>query len=238
VKVRALGLLIVVAAAGCGARPALEYGRALFDDPGVSDAKSNPFRCASCHDVTADSPLRPGYTLYDAAVRPSWWGGSEVTLLDAVNQCVVELMRGHALTVDDEKSRALYVYLQSLAPDGSAPARPLTIVQDIVDVPSGDAGRGAQVWRGGCQGCHGDPHTGKGRIADIASIVPDESLAAHGTSPTMGARPVVIEKVRHGKFFRVGGNMPLFSLEVVSDEQLGDLLAYLESFGLPRSPSP
>jgi thiosulfate dehydrogenase len=41
--------------------------------------------------------------------------------------------------------------------------------------------------------------------------------------------------VRHGKFYNVGGNMPLFSLEALSDAQLGDILAYLEGFGLPPS---
>ena len=46
---------------------------------------------------------------------------------------------------------------------------------------------------------------------------------------------MTIEKVRHGKFFSVGGNMPLFSLEALSDAQLGDVLAYLEMFGLPPS---
>jgi thiosulfate dehydrogenase len=38
---------------------------------------------------------------------------------------------------------------------------------------------------------------------------------------------VVIEKTRHGRFFGVGGNMPLYSLEALSDEDLGALLAYL-----------
>jgi mono/diheme cytochrome c family protein len=30
--------------------------------------------------------------------------------------------------------------------------------------------------------------------------------------------------------------MPLFSLEAMTDAQLGDVLAYLEQFGLPPSP--
>ena len=42
----------------------------------------------------------------------------------------------------------------------------------------------------------------------------------------VGASPrlVVIEKVRHGQFFGVGGNMPLFSREAMSDADLGALL--------------
>src|SRR6266542_1509749 len=131
--------------AGCGARAARDYGKALFEDPALSDAKSNPFRCATCHDTTNAPLLRPGYTMFNAAARPHWWGGTVSTLREAVNQCLVEFMRGRALAADNEKGRALYVYLDSLAPDESAAALPLTIVQNIVDLPSGDAGRGAAV---------------------------------------------------------------------------------------------
>jgi thiosulfate dehydrogenase len=223
--------------AGCGSRSALDYGRALFDDSTISSAPSNPFKCSTCHEVTA-APTKqlPGYVLYDSAVRMQWWGGNEQTLLDATNQCIYNFMRGKVLAADDEKGRALFVYLASISPDASAPTLPLTVVQNIVDVPSGDATRGQQTWNESCGNCHGAPHTGQGRLSDVVSIVPDDSIAAHGTSPTMGARPVVIEKVRHGKFFNVGGNMPLFSVEAMSDAQLGDVLAYLETFGLPPSP--
>jgi thiosulfate dehydrogenase len=178
----------------------------------------------------------PGYVLYDSAVRPTWWGGSIQTLLDATNQCIYNFMRGMPLAEDDEKGRALFVYLKSISPDASSVPLPLTVVQNIVDVPSGDAASGQQIWNQSCGNCHGAPHTGQGRLSDAVSVVPDETLAMHGTSPTTGARPVVIEKVRHGKFFNVGGNMPLFSLEAMTDAQLGDVLAYLEQFGLPPSP--
>jgi thiosulfate dehydrogenase len=225
----------VVLLAGCS-EPAAQYGQSLFDDPRVSSAASNPFRCSTCHETVAPpTHVRSGYTLRDVATRASFWGGNVTTLLDAVNQCVTDFMRGKALATDDEKSRALFVYLESISPDPMQDTLPLTVVQNIVDVPSGDAGAGAQLWKDACGGCHGDPHTGAGRLSDVVSIVPDETIAAHGTDPRTGARPVVIEKVRHGKFYNVGGNMPLFSLEALSDAQLGDLLAYLETFGLPPS---
>jgi thiosulfate dehydrogenase len=229
-------LVFALLVAGCGSRPAVDYGRALFSDATISSAASNPFKCSTCHETTA-APTKqlPGYVMHDAAVRPAWWGGSVQTLLDATNQCIYNFMRGNPLAADDEKGRALFVYLASLSPDPSAPLLPLTVVQNIVDVPSGDATRGKMWWDQGCGNCHGAPHTGDGRISDVASLVPDDSLAAHGTDPKTGARPVVIEKVRHGKFFNVGGNMPLFSLEALSDAQLGDILAYLEGFGLPPS---
>jgi thiosulfate dehydrogenase len=231
VRVR-FALLVCALLAGC-TESAAEYGKSLFDDPKLSSAASNPFSCSTCHETVDPTVTRPGYTLKDSASRPSWWGGQVTTLLDAVNQCVVNFMRGKPLAADDDKGRALYVYLQSLSPDPTAPALPLTVVQNIMDIPSGDPAAGQQLWNETCAICHGAAHTGEGRLSDLVSLVPDDSIAAHGTDPRTGARPVVIEKVRHSPFFRVGGNMALYSLEAMSDAQLGDLLAYLEGFGLP-----
>lgn len=227
---------VVFLVAGCGAEPALTYGKSLFSDATVSTAASNKFSCSTCHAVTpSDSRPLPGYGLNDVTVRPAWWGGNVVVLRDAVNQCVTDFMGGKALDASDEKGRALLVYLESLATSQSAPALPLTIVQNIVDVPSGNAASGKQIWDVSCGNCHGAPGTGAGRISDKASIVPNDSISAHGTDPRTGARPVVIEKVRHGKYFNVGGFMPLFALERLSNAQLGDVLAYLETFNLPKS---
>ncbi len=73
-----------------------------------------------------------GYTLHDVASRPSWWGGYETRLLDAVNFCYVNFMRGVSpLTPEDAKSRALYEYLVRISPDAEAPALPFTVVKDI-----------------------------------------------------------------------------------------------------------
>jgi thiosulfate dehydrogenase len=229
---------LMVAVSGCTIS-AKDYGRQLLDDSSVSNAQSNAFRCTTCHELLATPQhIRPGYTLYDVVNRASWWGGFEITLLDSINQCVVNFMRGQPLQPGDEQARSILVYLESISPDASAPARPITIVQNIVDVPSGDPAMGKQIYDDGCANCHGAPHTGKGRISDKASLVPDDSIMAHGTDPVMGARPVLIEKTRHGKFFMVGGNMAPYSLEVLTDMQLGALLGYLEQFGLPPSVSP
>ena len=225
----------VLLLAGCTIS-AHDYGRELLGESSVSDALSNSFSCATCHEA-AQTPtqLRPGYTLYDVSHRPSYWGGFELNLLDAMNVCVVDFMRGQPLAADNEKARAIKVYLDSISPDPSPSPLPMTIVKNIVDVPSGDAGRGKDVWDRSCANCHGAPHTGAGRISTTASLVPDDSLAAHGTDPKTGARIITIEKVRHGKYFNVGGNMAPYSLEALSDAQLGDVLGYLEMFGLPKS---
>jgi thiosulfate dehydrogenase len=229
----ALALLL----AGC-TESATDYGKSLFSDVTVSPAKSNVFACSTCHDTTATATrVRPGYTLFDSTTRPTWWGGFETTLIDAINVCVTNFMEqgGKPLDAGDDKARGLYAYLMSISPDPSPPAWLLTVVKTIVDVPSGDPNAGQQLWKSTCQTCHGDPHTGNGRLSMNVSLVPDDSIANHGTDPKTGARPIVIEKVRHGKFYNVGGVMPLFSVEALSDAQLGQILGYLEQFGLPKS---
>jgi thiosulfate dehydrogenase len=231
-------LVLVGLVGGCAPKTALEYGQQLFHDPGVSTAASNDFTCATCHVTVANSALPyAGYTMHDVTARASWWGGFETTLLDSINQCVTNFMVGRELAATDDKARSLLVYLESLSPDPSAPPLPLTVVQNIVDVPSGDAAAGKTIYNETCGNCHGAPHTGLGRLTPRASVIPDETISVHGPDPTIGARPVTIEKVRHGKFFSIGGIMSLSSLEALSDAQLGDVLAYLEQFGLPPSPA-
>ncbi len=88
---------------------------------------------------------------------------------------------------------------------------------------TGDSNRGQDVYQRACQRCHGAPHTGVGRLSSRVSIVPEDTLAVFPTN----ARAVVVEKIRHGKFFNLGGIMPLYSVESISDQEIVDTLAYL-----------
>jgi thiosulfate dehydrogenase len=222
-------------AAGCGEdkpKAAADFGEELFHDARLSESTFNRFSCATCHGTTPFAPagrIDSGYTLHDVASRPSWWGGSETHLLDAVNFCYVNFMRGVTkLEVDDPRSRALYEYLVRISPDAQAEALPFTVVKDIVDVPRGDTALGETVYRAACKTCHGELHTGKDRLTDQASVLPEVTKDYGTMFPGVPPSKVVIEKVRHGQFFGVGGNMPLYSTEALSNEELGALLAYLD----------
>ncbi|MCP3140025.1 c-type cytochrome [Pyxidicoccus xibeiensis] len=233
-----LGALAVLAllAAGCDGKDApvtaAEYGERLFNDARLSESGFNAFSCATCHATTPTAPagrLDSGYTLHDSAFRKSWWGGYETRLLDAVNFCYVNFMRGVApLPEDSPQSRALYEYLVSISPNRDARPLPFTVVKDAAEVPRGNVARGGEVYRAACQGCHGEPHTGAGRLTELASILPEVTADYGETFPGVPPSLVVIEKVRHGQFFGVGGNMPPYSLEALSDADLGALLAFLE----------
>jgi thiosulfate dehydrogenase len=228
----AIALLAAGIAGGCqddepeGPVAAADLGQHLFHDPDFSGSRFNTFACGTCHaDEPGDTTIRSGYSLVGSAFRPTYWGGYEARLIDAVSFCLVFFMRGEAIDPADPRGRALYEYLVRISPDPED-ALPLTVVANITAIDPGDARRGATVWDEACAVCHGAPHTGRGRISDLASVVPETAIEF---ADQIGADPdlVIIERVRHGQFFGVGGNMPLFSREVLSDEDLGALLAYL-----------
>lgn len=226
--------------AGCGGDtqvPAAEFGARWLRDPGLSTSPFNRSSCLTCHrdeppgglpeinDARHVGPIDPGYNLADTVHRPSWWGGDEIRLLDAVNVCLTTFMAGRALDVAEERATQIYEYLYARSPDLSPPALPLTVVRTILDLAdlSGDAESGRDVFDRACRRCHGDPHTGQGRSDPRAVPIPESTIASFPTQ----ARAAIVEKVRHGRYFHIGGVMPFYSLEVLSDLELADILAYL-----------
>jgi thiosulfate dehydrogenase len=219
-----------VVAGACGPVSGVEAGAALFRDPRVSRSEFNAVSCATCHDDGAGSggtdAILPGASLVDVVFRPSWWGGQAPTLKAAVDACLVHFMRERPLSPDDPRGRALYEYLLSISRREATPAVPVTIVENVTTVGLGDARRGEDLWNRACASCHGDIHTGAGRIGELASVVPEASVD-FADELGVPVELVIVEKVRHGGFFGVGGSMPPYSLEVLSDDELRDLLGYV-----------
>lgn len=215
----------------CGPEQAVEHGQALASNVRFSPTPSNLFACTTCHSV-AQPPEQEGrrlsgHPLVGAASRPTFWGGGVNYLLDAVNQCYVEFMRGDKLAAEDPQGLSLLAYLRNIDTPPDA-ARPCTVVPNIdasylAGLPQGDAKRGSAAYTAACGSCHGQAHTGEGRIGPRVSTIPEDTLATFGPQ----ARAVIVEKVRHGKFFAVAGIMPFFCKEILSDADLSDILAYL-----------
>ena len=232
--------------AGCS-MPAAEYGEQLFNDPQFAGSEFNQWNCTTCHSVRDPTPGRDtevrilaGGSLLNVARRPSYWGGHERRLIDAVTFCYVYFMRGLPLpdselasgqagaeTIDQPHSDALFTYLATLDDGGPASAVKMTISLAAADVPRGNKDRGEQVYRQACLNCHGDVETGLGANSTLASVLPNIAQQYGQIFPGVPPSLVFIEKVRHGQFFRVGGNMPLFTREALTDGDLGALLAYL-----------
>jgi thiosulfate dehydrogenase len=204
---------------------AAEHGRALFDE------ETNGHACATCHPLDAGDTSRiwPGAPLAGATERPTFWGGQENDLLRSINHCRFYLQGiAEAWTPEDEEAKAMYALLTSL-PAAATEAQPFTIPRSAADLPVGDPVLGEELYARSCRTCHGAAHTGEGRLREGALLLPEEAVAlfvGYGFDATL-TRISFIEKVRHGGFLGLWGIMPPYSLEALSDEQLGAILGYL-----------
>ena len=225
VAVLAAGAVVGTACAPVSGRDA---GQALFHDPRVSRSEFNAVSCATCHDDGDADPatLFSGHPLTGVVFRSSWWGGQAATLKDAVDHCLVRFMRERPLDIGDPRGRALYEYLLSISPEPVPAPLPLTIVENVTTLGRGDPQRGAAIWDRACASCHGAAFSGEGRVSTLASVVPGDSVD-FAASSGFPLELVIVEKVRHGGFFGIGGSMPPYALERLPDDDLRDLLGYL-----------
>lgn len=227
-------LLALLAAGACSSEiSGAERGEELFSSTSLSPSSLNVFSCSTCHTAdTGDSVSdgEAGYRLFGATRRTRFWGGDYDSVREAVDACLDFFMkRRDPLDPEEDDFHALYEYLLSISPD-EAPTDPLpfTVVENVVDVERGDPGRGAEVYERSCNHCHGAAGTAAGSILRTEINLPGITETYGDLFPGVDPSLVVIEKVRHGRFFNVGGDMPLFSQEALSNEDLGALLAYLE----------
>ena len=210
----------------------VDRGQALFRSRALSTSGINLYTCATCHDAREreTEQVKTGGVLAGVTLRASFWGGQSNDLLAAINECRSNFMGANApLGADEPDAVALYEYLTSLEPGNPEPV-PFTTVR-IIDDPldRGDAANGAALYDRACGYCHGAISTAAGRLGERISLLPEQAVVEHeGYSPRQ-LRLVFIEKVRHGRFFGYGGDMPPFSLETLSDAELADIL---EALGL------
>jgi thiosulfate dehydrogenase len=212
-------------------------GGELFRSSELSSSQLNIFTCATCHETAAPgaSPavIKSGAVLAGVTRRSSFWGGMEVDLLDAINDCRLYFMSDRdELARDDSRAEALYAYFLTLEPGDAAPVA-FTVPSTIENVSRGSADAGGTLFPSACGSCHGELHTGAGRLAPLVPVLPEDALASHATYDIPTQRLIFIEKVRHGGFFGYSGMMPPFSKEALSDAALGDLLEALGVTGVP-----
>jgi thiosulfate dehydrogenase len=178
------------------------------------------------------SERTPGFSgapLGGVTLRTSYWGGQENDLLRSINDCLYYFMFASTpWTGQEEEAIQIYAFLETLEDEGDGSPQGFTI-GPVADPPEGDAARGETVYANACASCHGTKSTADQRLLPTAPTLPDETLANHPAPEytDKDRRLVFVEKIRHGGFFGYGGQMPPLSLEVLSDEDLADLLTYL-----------
>lgn len=207
---------------------AVEEGRKRYSDADLSDAPGNRLACVDCHaDNDDDARFLPGGSLVGVTKRTSFWGGQENTLLRSINNCLYFFMSAsEPWTGEEDEAINLYAYLESL--EGSEEPVSVTI-GELVDPGEGSSQAGKEAYDRACGNCHGSKTSAAGRLVPSAPTLPEETLANHPDPDYDDAerRLVFVEKTRHGGFLGYGGQMPFFSLETLSDEDLADILSYL-----------
>lgn len=237
-----LGSALLSACSSPSEEDATEHGRELFETKALSRSRLNDYTCATCHDTVGTDPpaKKPGGALAGVTRRRSFWGGQVADLLGSVNACRQSFMGdSQAMSANDEQARSLYAYLVSLEPGDAAPI-PFTIVNAIDPLPRGETpeaisdakSRGQQLFAQACQYCHGSMHEGVGRLSARLPILPEQTLAEHAEYSARVQRLIFTEKIRHGLFLGYGGVMPPFSSELLSDQDVSNLLEALGVLGV------
>ncbi|MEM9462360.1 MAG: c-type cytochrome, partial [Myxococcota bacterium] len=194
----------------------------------------NTFTCSTCHAISEpveDRIRRVGHPLFDAVRRPTYKNGQLTELRDAVNSCLQEWMNAEPWTAADERWLALEEYLESVAPDEEA--EPLRF--EVVDPPpvsalgGGDAEAGRSLFNQSCSACHGEDGIG----SQLAIPVGGRGLDPEYVAQRVRTSGRTQSEVYNGL---TGGVMPFWAADRLSDDELRDLIAWLEIEQAPVDP--
>lgn len=209
---------------GAGSPIEITDGERVFSEP---LADGNTFTCSTCHAATepaADGLTRPGHPLAGATTRSSFKNGQLTNLLEAVNSCQVEWMNATPWTEEDPEWLALFDFLDEL--DGPPTPVSFEIVQPPADLTGGDALAGQEVFNSSCSVCHARDGIG-------SQLAPPVTM--RGLDPELIARRVRTSGRTESSVYDglTGGVMPFWAADRFSDEQLRDVIAWIESTGDP-----
>lgn len=209
-------------AAAAGA--SVESGEAVYREP---LAEGNTFACATCHALSEPAPdglRRPGHPIGDAARRSSYKNGQLEELRDAVNTCVTEWMNADALAADDERWLSLRRFLEDRAGDAAPTELAIDIVEPPDDLAGGEAADGQATFNASCAVCHGEDAVG----TELAPSLVGAQLEAERIAERVRSSGPADSAVYDGL---TGGVMPFWSADRLSDEELLDVVAYVEAIG-------
>lgn len=209
VVVLAAGAAVAVARPAVGQQPPSEAAEQLTQTPQDESALGPDLYqrdCASCHGNRGEGTFRGPSLIGVGAASADYWLRSGRMPLRQPDQ---EAKRGPPAFGEPE-IRALVDYVASL---GEGPPIP------ELDLASVDLARGGELYRLNCASCHnwdgkGGALVGNRNNAPPLRLIPSRQVA---------------EAVRIGV-----GTMPNFSTGQLDQEELSDVVAYVEYLGSPR----
>jgi mono/diheme cytochrome c family protein len=221
-------LVLLVATTGCGTDDAEDVsdvdtsvGQAIYAEPSPD---GNTFACATCHalhEPAEDGFTRPGHPIGDAANRPNFKNGRFGSLREAANTCRTEWMGAPTWSPDDAEWRDIEAFLKKEA--GREAAEPLMfqVVDPPTDVSGGDAEAGVARFNETCVVCHGVSGGGTERAPMIAGTPLDIDAIAMKVRRSGNPDSTVYPDL-------IPGRMPFWQADRLSDEELINIVAFLE----------
>ncbi|MEW6755945.1 MAG: cytochrome c [Candidatus Latescibacterota bacterium] len=236
---RGLAVVALLAAAALAADLNLKgtsaEGRRLFHSPAVG---TNGLSCAHCHadfdeSRRDDGLIRSGHSLWNAALRETWWGqnprepGAYANIAAAAVVCVEHYMQNpNKLTAQEMLDLQAYLTAITVRPVrlalALAPGADAT--GEYAGFEGGNPFQGKEAFYAACHVCHPNGNAG------IAPAIPRHRLPAFYAAKVregdgLGA---VLAGVDPNAYDPSGGqHMPFFGVDRLSDDQLRDIIAYL-----------
>ncbi|MDH7516443.1 MAG: cytochrome c [Bacteroidota bacterium] len=209
------------------------FGKKLFDDRNFG---KSGLACSDCHSECDEAvpPLDriyPGHSIVGAAGRTQAWNG--IISGDAMREtaagtaiCAVRFLKkakSPAEALSHRESKAFLAFFAAISTgkepdhlawralvypgDTAKTRRNLEQADERVSALTGNAPRGAVLFRNACSSCHGE-----GKVTGLA---PSLSRSVMG---------------RMGRIIRAGkGAMPFFSMDRLSDQDIADIIAHVRS---------
>ena len=199
-------------------------GKLIYEN---SLSYANDFACSSCHALTepaSDGFIRAGHPIGDATRRDTFKNGRVASFLDSAKSCLSEWMNANQNSLWDENSadyQDLLAYLKD-QDKGDGAALPISYTIQAPQTgafANGDATRGKATFEASCALCHGSTNQGTNIGPAIGSTNPDLIAAKARLSGKTDS--AVYDQL-------LGGSMPFWSLERMSDSDLADTIAHIQ----------
>lgn len=221
IEVNELVTAVNEALAGCANDP-FAAGRVLYEAP---HQDGNTFACATCHalaEPTRDGLVRPGHPLAGAPQRPTWKDGQLIDFRDAVNTCRRDWLAAPDFGADDPRFMALLEFLAAQSEAQAVDPLVYAIVDPPADTGGGDPLVGQRTFNGRCIVCHGENGTGTERAPAITGTKLSPDFIAlkvrRSGNPDSDVYPGLTP-----------GRMPFWSADRISDRQIRDIIAFLQT---------
>lgn len=174
--------------------------------------------CARCHGASGNGGPMESYEGRAPALRPEVNPDITVAYLDLV---MATGRMPPAASPYDNRTRNVIFDEQERAEIIAWMGAEFGVEGGLPDAAEGNAAHGQEVWNANCAHCHGA--TGAGGVA-----------GAGAWTPSVRAQPaeIIAEAIRVGPF-----QMPQFRDTQISDEEISDVVAFLDEVGEePRTP--